>query len=309
VEPVAPCTALIDVQYLGRPQTIGAYVLEDDSGVAIVDPGPTSSLATLLAKLEAAGRSVNDVHTLLLTHIHLDHAGATGTLVQRNPRIRVYVHERGAPHMVDPAKLLQSATRLYGDLMDYLWGEFLAVPADRVHALRGGETITVGGRKLEVIYTPGHAVHHVAYFDAAEGLAFCGDVGGIRAAGGRHVLPVTPPPDIDLEAWSNSLSALHARRPERLLPTHFGAGGDVPWHIEALREGLARWGELTRLSLATGASDEHNARQFATQALADLRTRFPDADLAAALATAALEQSWYGLARYWRKKAPVVSHA
>jgi ribonuclease BN (tRNA processing enzyme) len=153
----------IDLHFRGRPRIIATAVVRGPDGVALIDPGPTSTLPALRAGLAEAGLSLRDVRALLLTHIHLDHAGATGTIVREHPELRVYVHERGAPHMIDPSKLLASATRLYGDMMDQLWGEVAAVPAESIDVLRGGERISAGSRDFDVAYTPGHASHHVSY--------------------------------------------------------------------------------------------------------------------------------------------------
>src|SRR5688572_2326856 len=195
----------IDLNFLGYPEIIATAVLQSAAGVALVDPGPSTTLESLRAALQRKGIAIADVGQLLLTHIHLDHAGVTGTLVRENPAIEVFVHERGAPHMTDPAKLLASATRLYGEAdMLRLWGAFLAVPSANLRVLAGGETITAGGRQLEVAYTPGHASHHVSYFDRASRVAFVGDTAGIRRHAPPYVMPPTPPPDVDLEAWRES---------------------------------------------------------------------------------------------------------
>src|SRR5690606_3695186 len=162
-------TMVLDIEYLGQRGAIGAFLIETDGGAAIVDPGPASALDGLRARLEEQGVGIADLEAILLTHIHLDHAGATGTLVRENPRLRVYVHERGAPHLADPARLLASATRLYGDQMERLWGEFLPVPPENLHVLAGGEDVQLGARRFETAYTPGHAVHHLSYLDTAEG--------------------------------------------------------------------------------------------------------------------------------------------
>ncbi len=166
-------TDYIDLNFRGSSRVIATAVLPGQDGLTLVDPGPTSCLPALEAGLGERGFALRDVRTLLLTHIHLDHAGATGTIVERVPGVRVLVHERGAPHMVDPAKLLASATRLYGDQMDALWGAFLPVPADRVQALTGGERLEIGGASLRVAYTPGHAKHHVSYLDERTGDGVC----------------------------------------------------------------------------------------------------------------------------------------
>src|SRR5439155_3214110 len=177
-------------------------------GVALVDPGPSSTLPALKRGLDAAGIGLSDVRALVLTHIHLDHGGATGTLVREYPALRVYVHERGAPHLVNPEKLLASAARLYGDDMDRLWGEVLPVPEASVIALNGEERIRAGGRELDVAYTPGHASHHVSFFNADAGIAFVGDTAGVRLNPGGYVMPATPPPDVDLEYWRASLARI-----------------------------------------------------------------------------------------------------
>src|SRR5262249_17147007 len=174
----------VDVLFQGVPRIIATAVVHGPGGVALIDPGPSSTLPTLRRDLEQWGIAMKDVRALLLTHIHLDHAGATGTLVGELTDVRVYVHEKGAPHMIDPARLLASATRLYGDAMDRLWGEVAPVPAASIHALAGGERISAAGRGFEVAYTPGHASHHVSYFDRDSRIAFVGDTAGVRLRAG-----------------------------------------------------------------------------------------------------------------------------
>src|SRR5919197_3986977 len=183
-----PAARLIDVLQRGRERVIGCW----DLGGVLVDPGPESRIETLL---EGVGEEPS---ALLLTHIHLDHAGASGALVERFPALEVWVHERGAPHLADPQKLLQSARRLYGDDMDRLWGRVVPVPEQNLRVLEGGETIETRGRELEVLYTPGHASHHVVYLDRADGTAYVGDVGGVRIPPADRVVPPTPPPDVDV---------------------------------------------------------------------------------------------------------------
>ena len=222
----------IDVCHLGVPDVVCCYRHED----VIVDPGPGVTMDTLL---EALGDDVPA--KILLTHIHLDHAGVTGALVRRWPEAEVWVHERGARHMADPSRLMASAGRIYGDDMDRLWGEMVPVPEENLRVLRGGERI--GPWRVE--YTPGHASHHVSYLHDPSGIAFVGDVCGVRIADGP-VLPPTPPPDVDLEAWHASLRTVAAWAPERVAVTHFGARGDVAEHIEALHESLDRWAEVSR---------------------------------------------------------------
>jgi glyoxylase-like metal-dependent hydrolase (beta-lactamase superfamily II) len=215
---------LIDLLHLGRAKVIGAWRVGD----VIVDPGPSSCLQQLLPVLER-----HPPRVLALTHIHLDHAGATGSLTRRFPDAEVWVHERGARHLADPSKLLASATRLYGAHMERLWGEVLPVAAERIRVLQGGETRGA----FRVAYTPGHASHHVSYLHEPSGRAFTGDVAGVRIDGGCVLAP-TPPPDIDLQAWRASLELIEAWQPRSLAVTHFGAYEDVEDQLGALREQL-----------------------------------------------------------------------
>ena len=185
---------VIDVQHLGRPHVIGCWEVEE--GV-LVDPGPECSLQNVI---EALGDS--EPRALLLTHIHLDHAAGTGAMVRRWPELEVYVHERGAPHLIDPSKLLASAGRLYGDQLTYLWGEILPVPEANVRVLQGGESVL----GMRVAYTPGHASHHVCYLHEQTGTAFVGDVAACRIPPSQLLMPPTPPPDIDIELWEESIA-------------------------------------------------------------------------------------------------------
>jgi len=182
----------IDLKFRGMSRVIGTAAIQGPSGVTLIDPGPTSCLTALESGLADQGLRLDDVRTILLTHIHLDHAGATGTLLERLPAAVAYVHERGAPHMIDPTKLLASATRLYGIHMDRLWGAFVPVPAARLRVLSGGERLDVGGRSYDVAYTPGHASHHVSYLDSSSGTAYVGDTAGVRITGGYIKAPTGP---------------------------------------------------------------------------------------------------------------------
>ena len=300
---IAPNTTRIDVEFQGKPNYIAACLLEGEGGPALIDPGPSSSLGQLRSKLAARGLSVADLGALLLTHIHLDHAGATGTLVRENPRLRVFVHQRGAPHLIDPTRLLESATRLYGADMERLWGKVLPVPADNLRILNGGEREKVAGRNLEVAYTPGHASHHVSYLDTATGIAFVGDTAGIRIANQPCVLPVTPPPDIRLEQWSTSLEQIRAWRPDRLFVTHFGPATGVSDHLAEFQDRLQRWSQVVRESLQTDDDDAERARRFAQQVATELKTRMSEDEAAQYAQGMSPELCWYGLARYWRKRA------
>jgi glyoxylase-like metal-dependent hydrolase (beta-lactamase superfamily II) len=303
---LADGTWYLDTEYQGATRLIATAVLESDLGLLLVDPGPTSCLDTLLARLDERGYDLDDVHALLLTHIHLDHAGAAGTLAQAAPHVEVYVHERGAPHLVRPARLLKSARRIYGDAMDRLWGAFEAVPEARVHALEGGETLALGGCTLEVAYTPGHAKHHVSYLDTETGVAFVGDVGGMRVTGCDTVIPVMPPPDIDVPAWHTSLRALRAWTPTKLFLTHFGPASDVPRHLDVMDAALDLWADDVRRMLAlTGddaADDETLALRFQDAKFSVLRATTPTGFHAPYEQFGQPRETWTGLARYWRTR-------
>jgi glyoxylase-like metal-dependent hydrolase (beta-lactamase superfamily II) len=271
----------IDVMHLGRDRVICAY---EEDGV-IVDPGPSTSVETLLEGLGGI-----EPRVLLLTHIHLDHAGATGVLSRRFPELTVYVHERGAPHLIDPSKLLKSAARLYGEDMERLWGEVAPVPEERVHTLAGGELV----EGFRVAYTPGHASHHVSYLHEASRDAYVGDVAGVRVPPHGFTVPPTPPPDIDLDLWEQSLQTLEAWDPAALCLTHFGRHADVASQIAAVREGLRVQGELAR----------DNDEEGFVKALRGRLAEHMDADAQASFEQAAPpDQLYQGLDRYWRKRA------
>jgi glyoxylase-like metal-dependent hydrolase (beta-lactamase superfamily II) len=273
-------TRLIDVMHLGRDRVIAAHLIRD----LIIDPGPSSALENWVDSLTEPPRAV------VLTHIHLDHAGATGTLVRRFPRLQVYVHEHGAPHLVDPSKLVASAGRLYGEEnMERLWGEVAPVPKDAIVSLSGGEEI----EGFRVAYTPGHASHHVSYLDLESGEAFVGDMAGVRIPPSDYTLMPTPPPDIDLEAWSRSLDTIGEWRPKSLHLTHFGPVSDVEAQVERARRSLVRVGEL---------SHDGDRDAYLRGLEADIERR-ADTDAAVRLRQAAPpEFDWLGLERYWRKR-------
>lgn len=272
--------------HLGRPHVIGCWEIEG----ALIDPGPESSLSTVL---EAVGNE--QPRAILLTHIHLDHAAATGALVKRWRDLEVYVHERGAPHLIDPSKLLASAERLYGDKMEHLWGTILPVPEENVRVLKGGEEVL----GMEVAYTPGHASHHVAYFHAGSGTAFTGDVAACRIPPSQLIVPPTPPPDIDVETWEASLDTVAAWEPERLALTHFGSvDEDVPAYIEEVREKLRLEADLAH-RMEKDAYDADNEARIRRALAAEGIGEETAEELLQAVPTA---YQWSGLDRYWRKK-------
>jgi glyoxylase-like metal-dependent hydrolase (beta-lactamase superfamily II) len=294
--------AYFDLNFLGVPRIIATVALHGPGGAALIDPGPSSTLPALRATLDRAGIAIADLRAILLTHIHLDHAGATGTLVRANPALRVLVHDKGAPHLVHPAKLIASATRLWGDDMDRLWGEFLPVPAGNLVVVAGGERITAGGRDLEIAYTPGHASHHVSFFDADSGIAFVGDTAGIRLQPGGFIMPPTPPPDIDLEAWRESLARIDRWRAGTVFVTHFGPHAPAAGHLIEMADHLERTSGLVKASLARLDSDEMREAWFAEEMRAELRRRMSESDARAYEVAGRFDLSWRGLARYWRKK-------
>ena len=294
----------IDVTFMGFPRVIATAVLQGPGGVALIDPGPSTCLDTLRASLKERGMTVADVKAVLLTHIHLDHAGATGSLVKENPEIAVYVHENGAPHMVNPEKLLASAGRLYGDQMETLWGEFAPIPEANIRSLTGGERIDVSDRQLDVVYLPGHASHHVGYFDSASGVAFVGDTAGIRLGTELFATPPTPPPDIDVEAWVQSVELIRSRHPSTLFVTHFGPHEDVSAHLDAFLEHLAAAKDLARTIVESDATDEDKASEFTHQMQLYIQRFMPaqQTDLFNGAPLGPLSLGWLGLRRYWRKQ-------
>jgi glyoxylase-like metal-dependent hydrolase (beta-lactamase superfamily II) len=292
----------LDLNFQGTPRIIATAVLQGPGGVALIDPGPSTTLPTLRQELGRSGISMADVTALVLTHIHLDHAGASGTLVREHPGLKVYVHEKGAPHMVDPERLLASVTRLYGDAMDRLWGEVRPVPREAIVALAGGEQLEVGGSELQVAYTPGHASHHVSYFNADAGIAFVGDTAGIKMTPRGYVLPPTPPPDIDLEIWDASLARIEAWHPRTMLLTHFGPADPCGPHISELREHLATTADLARASLVRDEDDASREAWFTQQLRLELRRLLGEGEAHAYEVAGPFNLNWRGLARYLRKR-------
>jgi glyoxylase-like metal-dependent hydrolase (beta-lactamase superfamily II) len=274
---------LIDLHYLGRERAIGVYVLETDDGLALFDCGPATAIEGLKHGLAERGLSLTDIRHLLLSHIHFDHAGAAGVLVREHPDLRVHVSEIGLRHLVDPSRLEASARRIYGETFDTLWGELAPVPPENVDAV--GERVL----GLECFPAPGHAIHHVCYL-GPDGTLYSGDAAGVRIQPERAVLPVSPPPDIDVDAWNRTIDEMERRGPERLALVHFGVVEDPSEHLPRLRAELSRWAELVRGGISEQA--------FVEQARADLGDA---ADLYERAGP--LWQSWHGLRRYWDKKA------
>jgi glyoxylase-like metal-dependent hydrolase (beta-lactamase superfamily II) len=273
-------TRVIDLLHLGRERVIACWQVDD----VLIDPGPTSCLPTLL---EALGDE--RPRALLLTHIHLDHAGATGSLLERWPDLEVYVHKVGVPHLVDPSRLVGSARRLYGEEMDLLWGEMRPVPEERITSLQGGERLLEDA--FEVAYTPGHASHHVSYLH--DRTAFVGDVGGVRISAEGLTIPPTPPPDIDVEAWQKSIELVRSWKPTRLAMTHFGESTEVEPQLGEVSRRLEDWAARVR---------EQEAEEFIAAVKAEIVQGAGPELLDTYTQAAPPEQLYAGLKRYWSKR-------
>ena len=282
-----PVADPIDLYHQASERVIGVYLLDTRDGPALFDCGPSTCIAELKSGLAERGLDLTDVAHLLLSHMHLDHAGAAGSLVREHPALQVHVSPIGAPHLVDPSRLEASARRLYGDAFDPLWGELAPVPESNVHAVADN---VVG---LAAFPTPGHASHHVSYF-ATDGTLYAGDAAGVRIQPSRHVLPVAPPPDIDVEAWRQTLDEIERRAPDRLAVIHFGVVDDPSDHIARTREQLDLWAERVR----SGMSED----EFVAACRHDLIEAEGQDDVDVWERAAPLWQSYVGLKRYWEKR-------
>jgi glyoxylase-like metal-dependent hydrolase (beta-lactamase superfamily II) len=282
-----PVVGPIDLHHQTE-RVIGVYLLETDEGPALFDCGPSTRVDALKAGLAERGLALTDVRHLLLSHIHLDHAGAAGSLVREHPGLQVHVSEIGAPHVVDPGRLEASARRLYGDAFDDLWGELAPVPEENVHV--------VGDRVLglDCFPSPGHASHHVCYLHS-DGTLYAGDAAGVRIVPGRHVLPVCPPPDIDVEAWFRTFEEIERRRPARLALIHFGVAESPSEHLALARAELAKWSERC----AEGMDED----EWIDAASRDLEAAVGEEEAQVWVRAAPFWQSFAGMKRYWDKKA------
>jgi glyoxylase-like metal-dependent hydrolase (beta-lactamase superfamily II) len=272
----------LDLHHLGAERVIGSYLVDTDDGPALFDCGPSSCRGALVTGLRARGLELSDIRHLLLSHIHLDHAGAAGVLVREHAGLQVHVSEIGAPHLVDPSRLERSARRLYGDTFDDLWGELAPVPQENVHVTKDR---VVG---LECFPTPGHASHHVCYL-TGDGTLYAGDAAGVRIQPHATVLPPTPPPEFDLEAWLKTLDEIERHTPERLALVHFGVAVDVGRHLDELRGRLADWVKRTEPAV-TEAEFSESVRSEVGDELEEYERAMP------------FWQSYAGLTRYWEKR-------
>jgi glyoxylase-like metal-dependent hydrolase (beta-lactamase superfamily II) len=305
VKQLSPGTWQVSLPFQGEPEIVGSYLMAGGNELAIIDPGPGSMLEHLLAAIREAGFDPEDVTHILATHVHLDHAGACGSLVQRMPRAQVYVHSKGAPHLLDTSKVVASAARIFGERMQELWGDLEPTPQERLHILEGGDVLNVAGRRLEVHYTPGHAVHHVIFFDVHSGELFAGDVAGVRLQGIDYIRPPTPPPDLDLEDWSASMDLVKSLRPDVLYIGHFGAQRNIAQHFERLREKLYTWGDFVLAAMRDGKKEAEILKTLIEQTQPELVRAAGDEHAIVRYEIATnYPMTVQGYMRYWKKKHP-----
>ena len=301
--PLASGLDYVDLNFLGRPEIIATAILHGTAGVALVDPGPSTTIDNLTTALTRKGIRFDDVQQILVTHIHLDHAGGVGSIVAKFPHIEVVVHQRGAPHLIDPSKLVASAGRLYQDDMERLWGEVRPVDKSCMKIIEGGERLTAAGRELETAYTPGHASHHVSFFDPASRVAFVGDSAGICRADSPYVMPPTPPPDIDIEAWRVSAARILEWEPDTLFLTHFGPRHGARPHLESMFDNLNVWSRIVRRLIADASIDDaERQRTFVNEAYREITRKIGETEANDYVRAGGLNYSYLGLSRYWGKR-------
>lgn len=293
---------LIDLQFMGVPGSVASYAFDTGDGLALVDTGPSTTLRALEDSLKALGAELEDVRHLLLTHIHFDHAGAAGTLLERLPKAKVYVHQRGAKHLANPERLVASASQIYGDQMDVLWGQMLPIDPARMVVLEGGEDLIFSGGTVSAHYTPGHAVHHLAYHACATADLYVGDVGGIRIAEAQSPRPPTPPPDIDLSAWMHSIAVLQSIEAEQLHLAHFGSYPHTAEHWQQLSANIRIDAGRVEAGLEAGQNLEQLTRSFTADLKADLE-REGDGLAEQYLLACPPWMSVQGLLRFWQRQA------
>lgn len=292
----------IDLNFLDTPQAIASFAVFGPQGATIVETGPGSTLPALLEGLRALGIRPSDVRDVLVTHIHLDHAGASGWWAKQGATI--HVHAAGAPHLIDPSKLLASAARIYGDQLETLWGEVLACAPERVHRVNDGEVVTAAGLEFTAIQSPGHARHHQCW--KLGDIAFAGDAAAVRLPGATWIALPAPPPEFDPEAWQDSLNRLSTFNFRLLYATHFGAIEDEPTaHLKRVGTVIAECAEFVRLRMAEGVGREAIVEQYSA---------WQDELAAAAAVDAATFKSYGkannramsvdGIMRYWSKRLP-----
>lgn len=299
----------IDLQFQSRPNVIASYLYYDGNQAALIESGPASTVETLIEGMRSAKVPFDALRQVIVTHIHLDHAGAAGVLAAKFPWLHIYVHPVGAPHLVDPSKLLASAARVYGNQLESLWGKIQPVPTENISVINDGDEIKLPGATIRAFDTPGHATHHHAYLDSNTGLLFTGDVAGVRMPGIRYVRPPTPPPELNIEAWRASIAKLRAVKASGLCLTHFGIHrGDIAWHWDDVERRLVDWGEIVRGEMDRGASEEELVARIKAQSMSELQPL--GVDVSTYDVAGSYETLVAGYVRYWKKKTiPVTGSA
>ncbi|MBK7451645.1 MAG: MBL fold metallo-hydrolase [Anaerolineales bacterium] len=288
----------IDLNFQNKTQAIASYLIQPGDAVVLIESGPGSTLSTLEAGLAKDGLSTRDVTHVLLTHIHLDHAGAAGWLSRQGAEI--YVHPIGAPHLLNPEKLIASATRIYGDRMDTLWGEFLPVVQEQLKTPNDAEEIVIGSLRFLPVNTPGHAEHHYSYL--FEDICFSGDVGGVRIPGYMYLRAPMPPPELHFGRWRESLARLKALKFSRIAPTHFGIYDDVHWHLDKLDTTLAGMEQWLETVMVRDPSIEELREEFTLWMEEESRAENLSDDTVRAYSLSnPVAMSADGLMRYWKK--------
>ncbi len=288
----------IDLNFQGKTQAIASYLIRHGDAVVLVESGPGSTLPALEAGLAKEGLSPRNLTHVLLTHIHLDHAGAAGWLSQQGAQI--YVHPLGAPHLLNPEKLIASATRIYGDRMDQLWGEFLPVAQNQLHVPNDAEEIVIGNLRFLPVNTPGHAEHHFSYI--FEDVCFCGDVGGVRIPGYQYLRAPMPPPELHFGRWRESLARLQSLKLAHVAPTHFGMYEDADWHLKTLDETLAAMEKWLEVVMAREPSIDELREEFTRWMEEESRAKNLSEDVVRAYSLSnPVAMSADGLMRYWKK--------
>jgi glyoxylase-like metal-dependent hydrolase (beta-lactamase superfamily II) len=294
---------LVDTNHLGFTGTVGVYILPGNNGFALIETGPGSTLVTIKQSIATLGLELANLKAILVTHIHLDHAGAAGQLASETGAT-LYVQERGARHLIDPSRLLASAERIYGDKMQTLWGTMAPAPQENVVALFGDERLNILGHDIDVLYTPGHASHHVSFLLRGETL-FTGDAAAIYFAGSSVIRPALPPPEVDLEKWESSIKRMLAAKPKRLLLTHYGEVQDAEGHLRQVIERNQKWAELVLVGMQQGEDAKGLEQRLHDLSLQELTTDGASAEVIQRhLITSNNEMTATGLMRYWHKHHP-----
>ena len=295
---------LLDTRQMGVEGIIGVFLIPGPgNSFILVETGAGSTLPTIKRGIAEAGFELQGLSAILLTHIHLDHAGAAGALAQETGA-KVYVHARGAPHLNDPSRLLASATRIYGDRMDALWGTIVPIPAAQLEVLSGGETLDILGHRFEALYTPGHASHHLTFL-LNGGALFTGDAAGVYLTGSSVLRPALPPPEIDLETWRESVATMLAAAPKRLLLTHFGEVKNAQAHLRAVPERNQTWADVILEGLQRGDNTDALVKRISDFGNAELRADgAPPEVVKRHQTTSNYTMTAAGVERYWRKFHP-----